>query len=135
MEEISRTTVKLTKIVVKYIPILIAIDYLAASVLSCFGITFGFILPIYRLSLLSFICLFACSKLLKFCIWHRLPLYYSIVIDLLNIIDFYITIPIANKQMLLIYLLIAGLFIIIGMISKENYNRSKRRLNMNNKRQ
>lgn len=130
MEEISKSTIKLCKIVVKYIPILIAIGYFITSITSCLGVFIGFIVPIYRLSILSFICLFACSKLLKFCIWHRLPLYYSILIDVINAIDYYIVIPILSKWMILIYLLITGIFILCGVYLKDRYNRINRKSNV-----
>lgn len=130
MEEISKSTIKLCKIVVKYIPILIAIGYFITSITSCLGVFIGFIVPIYRLSILSFICLFACSKLLKFCIWHRLPLYYSILIDVINAIDYYIVIPILSKWMILIYLLITGIFILCGVYLKDRYNRINRNSNV-----
>lgn len=131
MEEVSKRLVKLSKIVVKYAPILIAIGYFVSAVASCFNVTIGFLVPIYKLSILSFICLLTCSKLLKFCIWHRLPLYYSVIIDVLSTIDYYFVIPLSNKWLLLIYLLIAGIFIIIGVYVKERTNRLNRRLNMN----
>lgn len=127
MEEISKSTIKLSKIVIKYIPILIAIGYFITSMTSCLGVFVGFIVPIYRLSIFSFICLFACSKLLKFCIWHRLPLYYSILIDVINAIDYYIVIPFSSKWMILIYLLITGCFVLYGVWLKEKYNRLKKR--------
>ena len=130
MEEISKSTIKLCKIVVKYIPILIAIGYFITSITSCFRIFIGFIVPIYRLSIFSFVCLFACSKLLKFCIWHRLPLYYSILIDVINAIDYYIVIPISSKWMILIYLLITGIFILCGVYLKDRYNRINRKSNV-----
>lgn len=66
------------------------------------------------------------SILLKFCIWHRLPLYYSIVIDIINMLDYYITFSINNVIMLAIYLAITGLFILIGMYWKEKHNAKTR---------
>lgn len=125
MEEISKTEYKFCKIIVKYVPYIIGIWSFIASILSCFGLEFSLGVMIFQPSLLPFICLFACSKLLKFCIWHRLPLYYSILIDVINAIDYYIVIPIASKWMLLIYLLITGMFILLGMYLKERYNRKK----------
>ena len=127
MEEISKTQMKFAKIIVKYCPIIIATFYFISAILSCFGVGLVWITPIYYMSLLPFICLFACSKLLKFCIWHRLPLYYSILIDVINAIDYYIVIPFSSKWMILIYLLITGCFVLYGVWLKEKYNRLKKR--------
>jgi hypothetical protein len=68
----------------------------------------------------------AMSVLLKFCIWHRLPLYYGASIDIINTIDYYITIPISNKSMLVWYLVITGIFILVGMYLKERHNAKNR---------
>lgn len=127
MEGISKLEFKVSKIVVKYCPILIAIFYFLSTMFSCIGISVSWMVPIYYMSLLPFICLFACSKLLKFCIWHRLPLYYSILIDVINAIDYYIVIPFSSKWMILIYLLITGCFVLYGVWLKEKYNRLKKR--------
>ena len=75
-----------------------------------------------RSSILSIISVLAMSKLLKFCIWHRLPLYYAASIDIINTIDYYITFAINNELMLASYLTLTGIFILIGMYLKEKYN-------------
>ena len=126
MEEISKLTFQITKIIVKYIPFIIAFMYLLHSVLFCFGISFPWLMLVYRFSILSFISLLAMSKLLKFCIWHRLPLYYAICIDIINTIDYYITFTISNELMFASYLVLTGIFILIGMYLKEKYNAKTR---------
>ena len=122
MEEISRTELKLCKIIIKYAPLVIAIGYFIMSCAFCFGIMFPIISSLCYLTIIPFISLFAISKLLKFCSWHRLPLWYSISIDLLNAIFYYFNLPIVGKPMLAIYLTITILFITIGMILKEKNN-------------
>lgn len=122
MEEISKSLARLTKIIVKYIPFVIAIGYLLMAIFSCFGISCIWLPVLFRFSISSFVCLFAISILLKFCIWHRLPLYYAITIDIINTVDYYFVIPISSKMLLLVYLLISAIFILIGMYLKEKYN-------------
>ena len=122
MAEISKVLAKITKIIVKYTPFIIAIGYLIMSILSCFGITIAILPILFRYSFCSFLCLLAMSFLLKFCIWHRLPLYYSAIVDILNTIDYYFVIPISSKSILIIYLIVFILFILIGMYLKERYN-------------
>ena len=122
MEELSKITVKVTKIIVKYIPFIIGFMYLLHSILFCFGISIAWLMLTYRISILSIISLLAMSKLLKFCIWHRLPLYYAASIDIINTIDYYITFAINNELMLASYLTLTGIFILIGMYLKEKYN-------------
>ena len=122
MVEISKGLARLTRIIVKYIPFVIAIGYLLMAIFSCFGISCIWLPVLFRFSMSSFICLFAISILLKFCIWHRLPLYYAITIDIINTIDYYFVIPISSKVLLLIYLVISIIFILVGMYLKEKYN-------------
>jgi hypothetical protein len=122
MEEISKSLARLTKIIVKYIPFVIAIGYLLMAIFSCFGISCIWLPVLFRFSISSFVCLFAISILLKFCIWHRLPLYYAITIDIINTVDYYFVIPISSKVLLLIYLVISIMFILVGMYLKEKHN-------------
>ena len=122
MEEISKSLARLTRIIVKYIPFVIAIGYLLMAIFSCFGISCIWLPVLFRFSISSFVCLFAISILLKFCIWHRLPLYYAITIDIINTVDYYFVIPISSKMLLLIYLVISIMFILIGMYLKEKRN-------------
>lgn len=122
MEEISKSLAKLTRIIVKYIPFVIAIGYLLMAIFSCFGISCIWLPVLFRFSISSFVCLFAISILLKFCVWHRLPLYYAITIDIINTVDYYFVIPISSKVLLLIYLVISIIFILVGMYLKEKHN-------------
>jgi hypothetical protein len=126
MVEISKTLTKIVRIIVKYTPFVIGVMYFIQSILFCCGIVIQWLTITYRFSILSLICMLAMSVLLKFCIWHRLPLYYGASIDIINTIDYYITIPISNKSMLVWYLVITGIFILIGMYLKERHNAKNR---------
>lgn len=122
MVEISRTELKLCKIVIKYSPLAIAIGYFIMSCASCFGLMFPIVSTLCYLTVIPFITLYAISKLLKFCSWHRLPLWYSVVIDILNAIFYYFNIPLVGKPMLAVYLTVTILFIVLGMYLKEKHN-------------
>ena len=126
MVEISKGLTRLTRIIVKYIPFVIAVGYLLMAICSCFGISCIWLSVLFRFSMSSFVCLFAISILLKFCIWHRLPLYYAITIDIINTVDYYFVIPISSKVLLLIYLVISIIFILVGMYLKEKHNAKNR---------
>ena len=131
MEEISRIELRICKIIVKYAPIIIAIGYFIMSLASCFGVMFPFISSLCYLSIIPFISMFAISKLLKFCIWHRLPLWYCVTIDGLNASFYYFDLPLVGKPMLTIYLTIAILFIILGVYLKEKHNAKTRAIKNN----
>lgn len=122
MEEISKFELKVCKIIVKYAPFVIAAGYLLMAIFACFGIVLHIISIFCSMSVVPFIVLVSVSKLLKFCNWHRLPLWYSLLIDLLNAAYFYFNIPISGKVAVLFYLLITIIFILIGMYLKEKNN-------------
>lgn len=126
MEELSRIQYRITLLLVKYIPWIIAAFNLLFYVLDCFGINLVFVNFIAVLSVLPAICLIAFSILFKFCVWHRLPIYYIFVQNIVNAIDFYIGIPVSNLSMCYIYLIITGIFVLLGAYLKNRYNEKVR---------
>lgn len=126
MVELSKISYRVALLLVKYVPEIIAILYLIMLILSCFGINLVLLSSIASLSLLPAICLISFSILFKFCIWHRLPIYYVLFQNLINGIDFYLEIPVSNLWMLFIYLLITGIFILIGVWLKNKHNGKNR---------
>lgn len=65
------------------------------------------------------------SKVLKFCIWHRLPIYYCFCLDILSTIDYKYGIALSDINLIIVYMIITIIFIILGMYLKEKYNRNK----------
>lgn len=125
-EELSRTQYRLALICVKYSPWLIALFYFIACILGCFGITSFWITYVCFLPVIPTICLIAFSVLFKFCIWHRLPIYYAILLNTINVIDVYFTIPVSNIIMISIYIILTGIFILIGAYFKNKHNEKVR---------
>lgn len=117
---------KLLLIILKYGTWLIGLGYFVQSILCCFGINTFSLSILFGISVFPIITICLFSYMLGFCIWHRLPLYYVFTIDLINAFDYYIGIPITNKWMLIVYLLIAGIFILIGAFKKNRINVKKR---------
>ncbi len=122
MAELSKIQLKIVKILTKYSPILIGILYFIASILSCFGIESVLIGLVGTLSFIPFLCLIGFSILFKYCIWHRLPLYYSEIINVISAVDYYFIIPVSNGIMLMFYVLLAGLFVILAAYYKNKWN-------------
>lgn len=115
---IDKTLYKLELLILKGLPILIALCYFINTVLSYFEIDFVFLSAIGGLSLLPIIFILVSSFVFKFCIYHRLPIYYVIVSDIINYYDLYIGIPLSNRLLFIVNMVIAGLFIILIVISK-----------------
>ena len=125
-KSISLTLYKIFLIFIKYGPFIIGIASFISVILGCVGITFGIFSSIFQLSVLSTITWIIASFTFKCCTWHRLPLYYCWVNNVISWIDFNWTIPINNLQMILIYSIIALLFVLLGMYFKNQYNVRKR---------
>lgn len=123
---------KLLLIVVKYGTWLIGVMYFIQIILGCFGIQSVLIMNLCFTPIIPLLTLLAFSIFLGFCIWHRLPLYYALTANVINLIDYYIGIPIINKWMLIIYLLLVGVFIIVGCFIKNKNNVRKRNVKESN---
>lgn len=115
---VDKTLYKLELVILKSLPILIALCYFLNTVLSYFGIDFIFLSLIGGLSLLPIVFILISSFVFKFCIYHRFPIYYVIVSDIINYYDLYIGIPLSNRSLFVINMIIAGLFIILIVLSK-----------------
>lgn len=64
------------------------------------------------------------SYVFKFCEYHRIPLYYMVVTECINLYDWYIGIPIENKELLVLHLIIAGItmFVILYLYLESRSN-------------
>ena len=115
---IEKNLYKLELIFIKILPLGIALCYLLNTVLSYFGIDAVILSYIGGMSILPTAFILISSFVFKFCIYHRLPIYYIIVSDIFNYIDFYIGIPITTRNLFILNMLIAGIFIILIVFTK-----------------
>lgn len=115
MEErrLSKYRYKVLLIIIKYTPIIIALLDLLHTILSYFDINAGIISFFGGLSVVNLLFIFAASYVFEYCTIHRIPLYYVICSNLIGLYDTYFGIPCSNKELLYLYLIIAGIFIII----------------------
>ena len=117
---------RLFLMIVKYLPFVIALGYLTTSILHCFGIICYVIPNLLYMSPITALFIICASFAFRFCIWHRLPIYYALTIHILAIIDYYTAITISSSVLLFAYLVIAVIFILIGMYLKNRYNKIKK---------
>ena len=115
---IEKNLYKLELIFIKILPLGIALCYLLNTVLLYFGIDAVILSYIGGMSILPTAFILISSFVFKFCIYHRLPIYYIIVSDIFNYIDFYIGIPITTRDLFILNMLIAGIFIVLIVFTK-----------------
>ena len=64
---------------------------------------------ITHLSLIPAISMLAQSFVFRFCIYHRIPIYYIMLNDAINSYDFFYHIPLSDKNMFMVNMIIAYL--------------------------
>ena len=118
---------KLFIVLLKYIPIFIALIYTLNTYAAFIGTDIPVANNIAGISLLTWIFMYMATIVFKFCSYHRMFLYYILIVDIINIIDYYIGIPITDFQLLMLHSIITGisLFIILFLYLKINKNKYK----------
>lgn len=104
--------------ILKFLPFVLALFNFIDSALRCMGIVCVPISYLGGISIIPMIFLFISSFVFKFCIWHRIPLYYTTTSEIFNLIDYLFLPHISNHIILIIYSLMFGLFSIICGILK-----------------
>ena len=111
----NKTLYKILLILLKYIPIIIGVGYMLNTLLLLFGINLAFLSFFIGISLLPWLFLYISSFVFKFCSYHRAFLYYVLVIDGINWIDYTIGIPVTSSALISIELVIAGITLILAL--------------------
>lgn len=112
---------KIELILLKFIPLLLAIVCLLNSILSYFCIDLPILSYIGGISIFTLLFLYLSSYVFGFCFYHRMFLHYITITWILNTIDCYIGIPVGDFMYLCLQLSIAGisLFIILYLHVKN----------------
>lgn len=118
----NKSLYKTLLILLKYIPIIIALFYIVNTLGALFGIDLPVLSNIAGMSLLTWVFMYLAALVFKFCIYHRMFLYYILVTDVINIIDYYIGIPVDSYGIVMIHSVVIGilLFIILYFYVKHN---------------
>lgn len=119
-DKISPRTYKIALILIKIIPMLIAICYGANSLLAYFGI--GLEVIGYLIIYLFITLLYILSYVFKFCAYHRMFIHYILSIDVLNTIDYHIGLPLGDLGVWILYAVITciAMFITLYLYVKQN---------------
>lgn len=102
---------KLEIVIIKVLPFIIAALYILFTILDYIEICST--LVNYIVYLMFFLFLYVSSYVFKFCEYHRMPIHYALGINLINVYDIYIGIPVDNYSMFGIYSIFTGIAIFI----------------------
>ena len=126
MEEkrVNKTLYLIELKLLKVLPYLAALFYLGTTILSYFGIDVVVFNTIAGQSIISLGFMWLSSYVFKFCIYHRIPIYYMLVNDILSYYDWYIGMPLDNKEVLILHVIIGGItmFVILYLYLKSRSN-------------
>lgn len=119
----SKTLYKAEIVLLKVIPMLLALVYLSNTVLSyLFDLDLIIFSYIGSVSILTLGFLYLSSYVFRFCEYHRIFLHYVLVNELLNTYDTHIGVPLNDREFFCIHLIIIGisLFLILYLHAKSN---------------
>lgn len=102
---------KLLLLVLKYIPMVIALCYMVNTLFYLEPLS-----NIAGVSLLTWIFLYLSSVVFEFCACYRIFLWYILMDDMLNIVDYYWSIPISTDNLIRIHNILAGITLFIVLI-------------------
>lgn len=119
-DNISPRSYKIALLLIKLIPMIVAFCYGANSLLAFFGIDLEVIG--YVVLILFVILLYILSYVFRFCSYHRMFIHYIVIVDVTNIIDYYIVIPLENAPLLCAYFIFTAImmFITLYLYVKQN---------------
>lgn len=112
-------------IILRFIPMLLAICAVLNSVFAYFDIDVYILSIIGGISVLSLFFIIMASFLFKFCIYHRLPLYYIMICAIINSIDSTIGIPISDLKYMKLNIILFGIMLILVILNKYKICKSK----------
>ena len=99
--------------------------YALNSILYYFDIEVIFLSTFSGISILTWIFLYISSFVFKSCIYHRLPLYYILTIDIINYYDYLIGLPISDKRLFILDIIIIGIFLLFIVYFKFKQHEQK----------
>jgi hypothetical protein len=111
---------KVVLLLIKFIPMLIALCYGANSLLAYFDKQLDILG--YLVSYLFIILLYLLSYVFRFCAYHRMFIHYILSIDILNTIDYYIGLPLGDFGIWCLYAITTciAIFITLYLYVKQN---------------
>lgn len=119
----NKTLYKVFLVLLKYIPIPIAISYITNTLLCYTSIDIPVLSNIAGISLLPWVFMYIATFVFNFCTYHRLLLYYILLDDSINIIDYYFLIPVTDSNILMIHTSLIGILVIVLLANHVKNNK------------
>ena len=111
--------------ILKIIPILLSLIALSNTVLSYFYIDVPLLSYLGGISILPLLFLYLSSYVFKFCVYHRMFLHYVFLNWVLNLVDYYLGIPVSNKGLFLFYMIMTGVFLFLILYFRRKCTKAR----------
>ena len=105
-------------LVTKVTPMLLAFCHLINNALAFYIDNIDFISYFASVSFIFAIYLYIASYAFKLCEYYRMFLHYCIIINIMNIIDYYIGIPLSDYNLYILFWIISIIFMFITLYIK-----------------
>lgn len=109
----NKTLYKIFLVLLKIIPMIISFCMILNTFLSYLYINTEILSIFGGVSFLTIVFLYIASYVFKFCNYHRMFIHYITIQWIINLIDYYIGIPLSNQNFMLLGLTIFGIFLFI----------------------
>ena len=110
---------RLLLVVLKYIPMVIALCYMLNTMFYIEPLS-----NIVGVSLLTWVFLYLASIVFEFYSYHRMFLWYILIDDILNIVDYYWSIPISTDNLIRVHNILAGITLFAALILYVKSNKA-----------
>lgn len=126
-ESLVKSLHKIFLLILKVIPLVNALGHLLNTLFAYYDIETPWISFTTGMSLTTWLFIYLATFVFKFCIYHRMFLYYIAVVDIIDTVDYYIGIPLSDYNFLVLHIIITGitLFIILYLYVKHHKKLTK----------
>ena len=100
----------------KVLPMILAVCNCLNTYLSFYGIEAPIISYMGGISFTGWLFIYLAAIVFRFCLYHRMFLYYVLINNLLSIYEFHIGIPVSDAALIRLYTFITGIFLFIILI-------------------
>lgn len=119
------TLYKLQLASVKVVPIIVSALYLLNTLLSFLGFRCTVLDYIAGTSLITALLMYISSYAFRFCKYHRMFIHYLLICNIIDMLDFYVGIPVSDSVLLYIFLALTGIFSYLALYYHVKYGERK----------
>lgn len=129
--ERNKTLYKVELLILKILPIILAGFYFIGTTLSLFEIDATIVTYLSGMSLIPLLFMYLSSYVFQFCEYHRMFLHYVLFNMVANCVDWYVGIPLDNKEYFSIFLIISCIFLFVILYLYLKSRRNEKSINKN----